>query len=281
MSWRQILDKLKATDSSQDKGNRRELNLGDLEDRVLYSATPVPVPAETDGAMAVEVQTTDAAPEAQAVVPVNGFETAPIQSEELLDLVADSILLPQQEQADPTNVTEVVFVDSAVPDVDQLLRDLRQERGDDNGLAIITLDSTRNGIAQITAALTEYSDLDAIHIVSHGDDGSVQLGATTLSNDNFDMYANVISGWQNAMSDSADLLFYGCDLAASEDGRELLQSVSTLTGADVAASDDLTGHADLGGDWVFEYTVGLVETAVAFSEAVSYTHLTLPTICSV
>ena len=36
--------------------------------------------------------------------------------------------------------------------------------------------------------------------------------------------------------------------------------------ADVAASDDNTGHSALGGDWDLEYSAGEVETAVAFSD---------------
>ena len=61
-------------------------------------------------------------------------------------------------------------------------------------------------------------------------------------------------------------MFYGCDLAASEDGQTLVESLSTLTGADVAASTDDTGHAIFGADWELEYTAGQIETSVAFSQ---------------
>ncbi|MBD2390920.1 S8 family serine peptidase [Aphanizomenon flos-aquae FACHB-1171] len=37
--------------------------------------------------------------------------------------------------------------------------------------------------------------------------------------------------------------------------------MSQLTGADVAASDDLTGNTASGGDWVLEYTTGLIEAS--------------------
>jgi hypothetical protein len=46
---------------------------------------------------------------------------------------------------------------------------------------------------------------------------------------------------------------YGCNLAASEDGKALVDSLARLTGTDVAASDDLTGSLDKGGDWELEY----------------------------
>ena len=72
------------------------------------------------------------------------------------------------------------------------------------------------------------------------------------------------------MAADADLLIYGCDVASSESGTDLIDSLGLLTGADVAASDDITGHQTLDGDWDFEYTVGLVESSVAFSQAVQH-----------
>ena len=38
---------------------------------------------------------------------------------------------------------------------------------------------------------------------------------------------------------------------------------AALTGADVAASDDLTGSAARGGDWLLEQHTGQIEAAVA------------------
>ncbi len=42
--------------------------------------------------------------------------------------------------------------------------------------------------------------------------------------------------------------------------------LAEMTGADIAASDDLTGHADLGGDWVLETKVGQIETLEVVAE---------------
>ena len=68
-----------------------------------------------------------------------------------------------------------------------------------------------------------------------------------------------------ALTSDADILFYGCDLASDPNGQTFLQSVGTLTGADVAASTDDTGHANYGGDWDLEYATGSIETEIAFS----------------
>ena len=59
-------------------------------------------------------------------------------------------------------------------------------------------------------------------------------------------------------------MIYGCDVAQTDAGRALIDSLARLTGADVAASTDLTGSALLGGDWDLEYANGDIETAVAF-----------------
>jgi len=63
----------------------------------------------------------------------------------------------------------------------------------------------------------------------------------------------------------ADLLIYGCNLAATAEGESLVNALARLTSADVAASDDLTGSAKLGGDWELEYRTGTVESGMALS----------------
>lgn len=59
-------------------------------------------------------------------------------------------------------------------------------------------------------------------------------------------------------------MLYGCDLAAGVDGRLLIDDLALLTGADVAASDDLTGAGVLGGDWALEYHQGRVDAQTLF-----------------
>ena len=85
-----------------------------------------------------------------------------------------------------------------------------------------------------------------MHIISHGTTGAVRLGSTWLSSDTLAAHAEVLSGWGESLSIDADLLFYGCNLAGSAQGQELVETLADLTGADVAASDDLTGSALLG-----------------------------------
>ena len=58
------------------------------------------------------------------------------------------------------------------------------------------------------------------------------------------------------MSESGDILLYGCDLASGVEGVALVDQLAGIVGADVAASDDLTGATEKGGDWDLEYSTG-------------------------
>jgi hypothetical protein len=118
------------------------------------------------------------------------------------------------------------------------------------------LDPERDGVEQITEALADHEGLDAVHIVSHGADGVLELGSGTLSAANLDAHARDVARWGDALALDGDLLLYGCDVARSDAGQTLVESLGKLTGADVAASNDPTGSALLGGDWVLESHVG-------------------------
>ncbi len=160
---------------------------------------------------------------------------------------------------------ELVFVDTGTEGYEELVADLRSQISASRSLDVVLLDTERDGIEQITSTLLGYDDLDAVHIVSHGGQGSVALGSTRLDGGNLASYGDTISSWADALSADADLLFYGCDLASGESGAAFVGSLSNLTGADVAASTDLTGSSLRGGDWDLEYNAGSIETVVAFS----------------
>ncbi|XPM55095.2 MAG: DUF4347 domain-containing protein [Leptolyngbya sp. IPPAS B-1204] len=73
----------------------------------------------------------------------------------------------------------------------------------------------------------------------------------------FGDYDAELQAWSKALTADADILLYGCNVAENASGKTFVNSLSQLTGADVAASDDLTG---LGGDWELEYSTGTIET---------------------
>ena len=66
---------------------------------------------------------------------------------------------------------------------------------------------------------------------------------------------------------------YLWDITLADDGQgqAVVKRLGELTGADVAASTDLTGTASLGGDWDLEYRTGNIETRVASADVASPT----------
>jgi len=162
---------------------------------------------------------------------------------------------------------ELLFIDSGVENYQALVDDIQNTSDPSRSITVVILDPTRDGVQQISETLAGYSDLDSIHIVSHGSEGSVELGDSTLSSSTLAGYEDELAQWRTALSEDADLLFYGCDIAGNAGGESLVHAIAQLTGADVAASNDLTGAEALGGDWDLEFIAGDVDSQVAFSAA--------------
>ena len=129
------------------------------------------------------------------------------------------------------------------------------------------IDPTHDGLEQIALTLEGRTDIDALHIYSHGSAGSLLFGSTTLSLSNINSYASTLSQIGTSLSAAGDILLYSCNVGAGADGQAFVESVARLTQADVAASDDLTGSAALGGDWVLEVQSGTIEAVGAGADA--------------
>ncbi|MCX7163279.1 MAG: DUF4347 domain-containing protein [Rhodocyclales bacterium] len=141
---------------------------------------------------------------------------------------------------------EILFIDAAVQDYSTIVAAVRP------GVQVVVLDPTRDGLQQISEALNGRIGVDAIYIVSHGSAGDIRLAASDLNAGVLQSRAAELSAWQTSLSAGADILVYGCDVAAGEAGSALITSLARLTAADVAASTDPTGAANLGGDWTLE-----------------------------
>ncbi len=158
---------------------------------------------------------------------------------------------------------EVVFVDTRVSNYQQLIDNIKAGGNPDRQLDIVMLDANQDGISQISKALSQYDNLDAVHLISHGSDGSVDIGNNQLNFESLIQNQKAISAWGHAFAANVDFLIYGCDVAGTAEGRAFVDALGRLTGADVAASTDKTGSVALGGDWVFEYQTGAIEAQSA------------------
>lgn len=157
--------------------------------------------------------------------------------------------------------SSLVVIDPTVPNYQQLVAGLQPDS------RVLILDPVQDAIDQITKALLGQSGISSLHLVSHGKSGGIQLGGTWLDRANLDRYQSEFQLWAKSLTNDADILIYGCEVAQGDAGKAFLQHFSQLTGADIAASDDLTGNATLNGDWNFEVNTGEIASAIAFNAA--------------
>ncbi len=136
---------------------------------------------------------------------------------------------------DVRTVKNVLFIDARVENSDSLAR------GATVGTKVFVLDSTGDGVEQITRILANCSDLESLQIVSHGREAAVQLGSIELSIDNLETYSHLLQQWGKSLSERGDILLCGCSVAAGESGSAFVRRLNEITGADIAASDNLTG----------------------------------------
>jgi Domain of unknown function (DUF4347)/Bacterial Ig domain len=169
----------------------------------------------------------------------------------LYDLAGDATSVARQE---------ILFITPSIHEYQQLLDDISSD------VEVILLDPARDGIEQMAEALAGRTGIDAIHILSHGTQAELTLGTAHLTLESMNgSYADELAVIGQSLSEKADLLIYGCDFGQGEQGAEAATRLAQLTGADVNASEDSTGHATLGGDWDLEFKTGDIETTLAVS----------------
>lgn len=161
----------------------------------------------------------------------------------------------------------VALVDGALSDYKTLIAGLEP------GTQVHVLNPAKNAITQINQVLADYDQITSLTVITHGSKARLQLGDTELNLKNLGQYKADLQGWSKALVPGADLLFYGCNVAAGKAGEAFVEQIHHLTGADVAASDDLTGCATAQGDWKLEYKVGSIESTGLQEEQAAYNHV--------
>ena len=150
-------------------------------------------------------------------------------------------------------IREIVFIDERVENPDIITASLSPN------IELFMLSADSDGLAQIAQALAGRSDIDGIHIVSHGAPGEMQLGTLTLTAGQLESHREALAVIGQALTTEGDLLLYGCDVGQGVVGADFVKAVADLTGADVAASTNPTGATARGGDWVLEYRSGVIQ----------------------
>jgi hypothetical protein len=184
-------------------------------------------------------------------------ETAVEAAEPLLAdaaaFVADIVVPAAVTEAGETR-QEIAFVDTAIDGYDAIVEAIPGH------IDVVLVAAGDDGLALLASQLEGRTGVDAIHVFGHGSEGSQQLGSAVLDTSTLSDHADLLARLGAAMSEQGDLLLYGCHVGSAE-GRLFVDSLASLSAADIAASTDATGSAAAGGDWDLEYTSGPVEAA--------------------
>ncbi|WP_197454311.1 DUF4347 domain-containing protein [Stieleria varia] len=176
--------------------------------------------------------------------------------------VADvaTVDLPTTEQTtNESSVPSVVFVDQTLVDLTTLID------GVDPSAEIVLLDPKQDFIDQIGKGLSGRYNVSAVHLVTHGAEGRIVLGGQVIDESALAARSSDVSLWSQSLSSDADILLYGCHSGSGVSGQSLMELISDLTGADVAASIDRTGADSEHGNWTLERHVGQIDTVIAFT----------------
>lgn len=145
---------------------------------------------------------------------------------------------------------EVAFVDITVKDYQTLVDGVGQ------GVETYLVSS----MDEIKSILQNQTNIDSIHILSHGKTGEITVGNDILNKNTLQNFDEVLESMKSSLTQDGDILLYGCNVGNDGKGQEFIDLLASETQADIAASNDITGSNNLGGDWDLEAKSGTIET---------------------
>lgn len=168
------------------------------------------------------------------------------------------------------SLTALYFIDSRInaADRDRLIGAVPADA------TWIVLSPDLGGLEQIGDAVASHGQLRALHLFGFGAPGQLLLGASVLDMASLRQNSGLWARIGAQLDADADILLYGCDVARTAQGLSTIAELARWTGADIAASTNLTGGR---GDWVLEAQTGPVQASALVVPGFAET-LDLPTV---
>jgi glucose/arabinose dehydrogenase len=187
-----------------------------------------------------------------AIAPVLSSDTASVSSP----------LQASTADLDSVTTEHLVIVDSEVEDLGQW-----KDAIPDNATFVL-LHANEDPIAQLTEVMNKHHEIGSMHIISHGADGQLRLAGQTINQEILVQRAKEIQSWNSSFADGADVLIYGCSVAAGDSGVQFVEKLASLIDVDVAASTNATGSATEKYDWKLEHRFGSIQFASLLNQRV-------------
>ncbi len=164
----------------------------------------------------------------------------------------------------------IVFVDSSIEDTDAVIDAVTA------GHDVVLIDQNSSGIEQVSRVLANRRECASIHFITHGSSGQIQLGNELIDAEMLKNRSGVFRQWGKSLTQTGDILLYGCEVGQGQRGVNFIDALAKLTGADVTASSNVTGSLPMF-DWVLERSVGTIDadSALDLTALAKYAH-TLP-----
>ncbi|NEO87035.1 MAG: CHAT domain-containing protein [Spirulina sp. SIO3F2] len=230
---------------------------------ITAGIAPMDLPALLTGAgetVTVAAQAGDVAVGTVQGEQVDLYAAGQVRSTDITTVEGDTRVIRFTESGE--NPDQAVFIDARADDPEVLLY------GAEAGTVSQIIERDESGVAVVSEQLAVISDsvgeLESVAIVAEGNAGNFWLGSDWITHKTVGDYAAQLQNLGDALSANADLLLYSCFTALGEAGEALVNSIASMAGVDVAASVDVTGSSDFGGNWNLEHQVGGIEAGNPF-----------------
>ena len=144
-------------------------------------------------------------------------------------------------------MTRLAIVNENIPNYEQLLNNIKSDT------IIEVIPANVNGISLLHEIIKKYSNIESLHIISHGIPGKIHLGNVKLSIDQLDEYS-YFEDINQYFTHNGEILLYGCNVAAYEKGKNFIDTFAEKTGLIVTGSTNIIGHSNLRGSWELNYS---------------------------
>ncbi len=239
--------------------------------------------AQTAQPQADATQAADTAHAAQAPAPILHTDSAPAVQDTAITADATPVAAAIDPTTAPTapdaNHVNVLVVSESLENADELFQSANSDT------IVVKYDpKTMTGaelLHQISDAL-HGEKADSIGFVTDkAHDGSISIFAGSDTSDktiSTSAQKNFWNGVEGLLAEKGKVNIFASDLASTANGRHLVDSISKITNHQVAASTDVTGDPDAGGDWELEYvskgtgSVNLIDEYFSHEAIQSFDH---------
>ncbi|HAS24256.1 MAG TPA: hypothetical protein DCR64_01480, partial [Vibrio sp.] len=123
---------------------------------------------------------------------------------------------------------ELVVIDSSIEGTETLIEQI-EVTSPDSELFILYLDDASDALEPVNQFIEINENISGIHLLTHGTSEGIYLGSTLFTSNSLLSQADAFAEWGSSLTDDADILIYGCDVAQTQQGKAFIQQLAAIT----------------------------------------------------